>query len=406
MSTLAFLRHGSERDAFHTALTALQHSPSMQHALAQPGGWELLLPLASQLTATPDMLGVLDTWLDALVLGRGALASVLPFVLLISLPAKRAPSQTTTAAASSSRDDAPPCKRARGEPTLVEALAQRLADGLATYQALPTAVLMSMCKAVMACAQAESGTPLVLAGSEAAGAAGTVQRPAQSALDTILDCLSNCHRAHALERAQPDACWDGGAIEDEFELKGRVIRTEWSLRLRCVMRLHVPSINGAGWKGNSESAVLDSGPLSIKVLVGVRDDHLCLENNTVGAAAQYAITFAAVEEQQLDAVAEGAPLDSCDFKYHRMVWIDACSRYLGEWEWAPWAHVQQDFPSDMYTCLRGTHLHRCVPAGSRSAPEASAEPEPPAKVPPSRPQECTRRIDERNITYVWDQILA
>jgi hypothetical protein len=348
----------------NSVLYALQGSLTMQHTLAQPGGWQQLLSLTSVLTSDPSLLDVMDSWLGKLKPGVGALGSVLPFTLLISLSAEAIGQPVSN----TSWADEPPRKRARVDGSIIEALARRLSDGLAAYQALPTAALMSMLQEATVRAQTV----------EPAGAAFP-QRPAQVALDTILGCLASCHRAHALALAQPQPYWEGRAIEEEFSLQGRVFTTEWTYQLRCVMRLRVQGTMKAGWGGAAlepVEATLDTSHHSLSVFVrpstnpwSIRDpeDGAVLDTmiKITGGEGDFRITVAAASQAQLPAVAAGAPLDSGDFKYARtnLVYHSCHSFFCG---WYPMlAEVQNDFADDVYLCIDvsrpGATARRYVP---------------------------------------------
>lgn len=249
LETLVQYRLGSAGSTF-SALLGVWQSTYLSPTFATPDGWHILVPLAAHLVYNAEQLPDLHTtWLAALVLGKGPLAAILPFVILLALSrsqsvqhtAETTPSQHTSPQApvaqhpssrSSSRSRSRRSvydvlrlrKRQRKAASLATVLLRRLAAALAAdLDAVSEACLLSLSRAALQCAlcepfplHADSSGPVNTSSARPnidANIDANAQSPAQAALEIVMEGLARNRSTLAVRLDHSvDPHWDGSHL--------------------------------------------------------------------------------------------------------------------------------------------------------------------------------------------------
>lgn len=157
--TLSKFTLGDVAATFKATLQHLQKCTDLHAALYTPDGWQRLLPLAQHLGSNASTLHMINSWISDDP-GGGALATLLPFSILLSLSSLHASEHAACSAPAARKraredegtqpaeDDA--LKRAQGVDRCAKQLELRLMNGLRCGRdSLPRATLLSLSRAAL-----------------------------------------------------------------------------------------------------------------------------------------------------------------------------------------------------------------------------------------------------------------
>lgn len=359
-----------------------------------------MVPLANHLASAAEVLPELGTWLAVLERGKGPLATVLPFVLLLALsqvqsaqnilpageqqqqhqmPTQPAASaglncnssgSSTSGSSGTDRSGQPghPAKRQRPaeQPqTLASKLVSMLAEGLASDVGnVAEACILSLSKAALQSVRVE---PAALADS---GLQASAPSPAAAALEIVLESPARKQKAAATRLALcVSPCWNRrtppriglGTKSVLSALQGIAIEWDGQPAVRCVLRaqyLHFLLVTSTAL-----TCTLGGRELDLVMRVGTDyaspgPKHVALYLNIDPAdpaepvhfpGQRYSVEAYAVHEVQLQLLANGGRIQDRSFPAS---WTAGASlgTDTGEKLWAQSSVVEDEFPEGMFVC--------------------------------------------------------